>query len=231
MIRPATLSDGQERILHRFDEGGGVVDFQIFDAADETLCGEALHRLAMLEGMKQIQQRSEDYAERTSKQMGIPNSKIYQVSVDWDSADEITGTKIDHQTFLGARYSFARGGLIVHGKSSPFLNDFSFYKDEPKKENIIASDGIDNGIGTGFAYACSSPPYSMQITANELGELFEQIIRFILGGVDDATVIFTWPTNWTNYFDAGDEWWGSFLWTVANPGSKQIVMIAASSTD
>jgi hypothetical protein len=47
----------------------------------------------------------------------------------------------------------------------------------------------------------------------------------------DETVIYSWPTDWASYFDAGQEWWGSFLWTLANPGENRIVVLVASATD
>lgn len=231
MIKPARFNDKQELVLKRFEEAGGVVDFQVFDLLDDDVRIDALHKQTVLEGMKQIRQYWDDYAARTSKQMSIPKSKVFQVSVDWERAKQISGTQVDHKTFLGARYDFERSGLIVRGKGNKFLNEFFFYRDEATKENIIDSVEIDDGIGAGFAYAFSSPPYGMRVPSEVLGELFEQVNHVILGGVDNTSVIFAWPTDWSNYFDAGHEWWGSFLWTVSKPDSHQIVMIAASSTD
>tara|TARA_R100001132_G_scaffold27455_1_gene33721 strand:- start:17013 stop:17204 length:192 start_codon:yes stop_codon:yes gene_type:complete len=63
-----------------------------------------------------------------------------------------------------------------------------------------------------------------------LRELFDKFLNVIICGSEDS-IIFQWPTNWSNYFEAGDEWWGSFLWSVSNPDGNQIVVIAASTTD
>jgi hypothetical protein len=52
-----------------------------------------------------------------------------------------------------------------------------------------------------------------------------------LGGVADDSVIDQWKTDWSTYFDAGHEWWASFLWSLARPNTNNIVVIAASSTD
>ena len=40
-----------------------------------------------------------------------------------------------------------------------------------------------------------------------------------------------WGTDWSNYFDAGKEGWGTFFWTIRRPGSDFITVIGASTTD
>lgn len=142
----------------------------------------------------------------------------------------MAGERISKDEFLGPRYDFQRRGLIVRGKGT-FLNEFFFHSDDPTPDNIVSSDNIDDGIGVGYAYAFSSPPYGVQVPAEDIAVLFEKINSFILGGMNSKSVIYRWPTDWSNYFEAGDEWWGSFLWTFANPGTLQIVVLAASTTD
>jgi hypothetical protein len=52
-----------------------------------------------------------------------------------------------------------------------------------------------------------------------------------MGGVTPQSIIYEWPVDWSNFFVAGQEWWGSYLWTFASPGTHQIVVLAASTTD
>lgn len=227
-MKQAELTEDQQRLLQRFEEIGGVVDFVTFECEDDALSPSAHHQAVIL-GLKDLQQRADDYAERTSRDMEIPRSRIWQVSIDEEAADRIAPKAITWQEFLGPRYDFDRSGLIVCGKGQ-FLNEFFFYADTAKRENIIPNERVDDGSGTGFAYAFSSPPYTIQIPAKELGPLFDEFLKMIIGGSETSTV-YEWPTEWSNYFDAGKEWWGSFLWTVSNPGCNRIVVIAASTTD
>jgi hypothetical protein len=98
-------------------------------------------------------------------------------------------------------------------------------------ENILPREMIDDGIGSGFAYAFSDTPYGVWLKPPERGQLFEQMCSVVLGGITDDSVIFEWPTDCSNYFDAGHEWWGSFLWSLGHPTTGRIVVIAASTTD
>lgn len=41
----------------------------------------------------------------------------------------------------------------------------------------------------------------------------------------------TGRTDWSNYFDAGKEWWGTFYWTVFNKKNNTIMVLGASETD
>ncbi|MEZ4369625.1 MAG: hypothetical protein R3B07_02340 [Polyangiaceae bacterium] len=43
--------------------------------------------------------------------------------------------------------------------------------------------------------------------------------------------IHEWSTDWSNFFDAGREWWGTFCWTIEDPLRKWTTAILASSTD
>lgn len=99
------------------------------------------------------------------------------------------------------------------------------------RESILPRELIDNGTGSGFAYAFSDTPYGVWLKAADRGQLFEQVCSTVLGGITDDSVIFEWPTDWSSYFDSRHEWWGSFLWSLGHPDTGRIVMIAASTTD
>ena len=43
--------------------------------------------------------------------------------------------------------------------------------------------------------------------------------------------IYKWTTNWSNYFDEGNEWWGSKCITIYDKNSDRYVIILASATD
>lgn len=43
--------------------------------------------------------------------------------------------------------------------------------------------------------------------------------------------VYRWNDDFSDYFDAGKEWWGTGLWTVSDVKNKVIVVIGASLTD
>lgn len=43
--------------------------------------------------------------------------------------------------------------------------------------------------------------------------------------------VFRWNDDFSNYFDAGKEWWGTGLWTAFDLKNKVITVIGASLTD
>lgn len=68
----------------------------------------------------------------------------------------------------------------------------------------------------------------------DAARLFKMINHHLFG--DDITVLSIydwdgWGNNWADYFDQGQEWWGSFLWTVYNRQTRMLVGIAASTSD
>jgi hypothetical protein len=83
----------------------------------------------------------------------------------------------------------------------------------------------------GYKTAFFHPPYCLQGSPREKADLFVGINRFVLGEEQERAEIFSWSTDWSNYFDAGHEWWGAFLWTIRAAGSRRVVVVAASSTD
>jgi len=44
-------------------------------------------------------------------------------------------------------------------------------------------------------------------------------------------IIYKWSDDWSNYFDSGKEYWGTFFWTLYNKTTQEITVIAALATD
>jgi hypothetical protein len=93
--------------------------------------------------------------------------------------------------------------------------------------SIPTADGLVDGYKTSFFH----PPHGLGGSNEERAVLFANINRRILGTAPESAEIFSWSTDWSNYFDAGHEWWGAFFWTVRASGSPRFVAIGASSTD
>jgi hypothetical protein len=213
-VREAALSPGQAALLGRFGEVGGCVEYVLLDcnpAAGEDVTSAATHRRAAVLGLEVIRERLAEYARETSRTRGIPVQDFFAVTINHERAASMTGVRLSCEEFLGPRYDPGRGLLTsASGSTAP----------------------------DGYAYAFSDPPYSLydrvnrrRLSDGEPAELFQAINRDVLGGVTPASVVYRWPDDWSNYFDAGKEWWGSFCWTFANPGTARVVVLAASTTD
>lgn len=83
----------------------------------------------------------------------------------------------------------------------------------------------------GYKTAFFNPPHGLEKSPKERAELFASINRYVLGTDPEHAEIFSWSTDWSNYFDDGHEWWGAFYWTIRPANSKSMVVVAASSTD
>jgi hypothetical protein len=81
-----------------------------------------------------------------------------------------------------------------------------------------------------YTYAFTTPPYGIRCAENdEKHAICSQTMTRLFGNLSNFTVR-KWSTDWSNYFDAGNEWWGAFLWTlVSNDGRGW--WVGASATD
>jgi hypothetical protein len=66
----------------------------------------------------------------------------------------------------------------------------------------------------GYKTAFLHPPHGLSGSDQKQEEVFDGINAFILGADPTRCEIFSWATDWSNYFDAGNEWWGAFHWIV-----------------
>ncbi|MEA2599210.1 MAG: hypothetical protein QOF89_202 [Acidobacteriota bacterium] len=97
---------------------------------------------------------------------------------------------------------------------------------KPLRDNAWSIPNVD-----GYKAAFFHPPHSLQASAKETAELFAGINRHVLGDVPELAEIFSWSTDWSNYFDEGHEWWGAFFWTIRAAGMGRFVVVGASASD
>ena len=115
----------------------------------------------------------------------------------------------------------------MKGETVPFSKFWGTDDMEPKPINGGAwSIPIIDGYKTAFFH----PPYGLQETSANQKALFEGINKFVLGPIERCEIV-SWSNNWSNYFDAGLEWWGAFYWTIRHTGTGRLAVIGASSTD
>ena len=104
------------------------------------------------------------------------------------------------------------------------------YREGPNG-GVVRGWGGTTWVTSGYADAFTDPPYGMQATFAQVGEWFAAINELLFGGLSRDLVVYDWSGTWSTYFDAGREWWGSFLWTVEPTSRHWIAVIGASSTD
>lgn len=84
----------------------------------------------------------------------------------------------------------------------------------------------------GYKTAFFLPPYGLQKPQERNISLFDRLNERLFGNAQkNELVIYSWPNHCSGYFDAGLEWWGAFLWTIAQPEKTTITLIGASSSD
>jgi hypothetical protein len=213
-MRKRVLSKAQTALLKRFDEIGGCVEYVVFDcdsSVDDIESADS-HRDAAIAALQKIGKDWAEHAVKASKEHKMPIAKFFVLKIDLGKAMSSQSKRITPQEFLGPHYDFQTCRLFDKQSYSDFA---------------------------GYAYAFWQPPYGLcdfrppakRVSVQEATELFHEINQEVLGGVTPQSIIYQWPVDWSNFFDAGQEWWGSFLWTFANPGTQRIVVLAASTTD
>lgn len=71
------------------------------------------------------------------------------------------------------------------------------------------------------------PPYTCNYTDAD----FDRINSVLFPKGTDNLEIFEWTTDWSEYFDEGNEWWGTLCLTVLDKALDRFVVILASATD
>jgi hypothetical protein len=146
--------------------------------------------------------------------------------------------RVDDQAFFGDWRDTSTGDLLLRGTyttedgrtlTNPRLRDL---------DDVVIDYGggeiPDTGAGGQFAYAFSWTPYGLQERPSKIQDLFDAVTDFILPPTLDHEI-----RDWSSprlpevsrYFEAGAEWWGVFLFTIYVPATRQLTVIAGSTTD
>jgi hypothetical protein len=210
-------------VLRRCEEALVVVDFIRFslDKADER--GEATHRLAAITAVAEVCRREADEigtrgADPHLREIGEATAqRLRREATRVDALDPrgVQGHRISASDFFGSGYA---GRALA-----PDLG-----------EHYATLDELD------FTRAFCLPPYGLMsrseergwhaLSQSDFGELFESVVNEVLRNPDNASEIWSWSTEWSTYFDAGREWWGTGCWTLETADNR-IVAVLASSTD
>jgi hypothetical protein len=196
--------------IRRYRQIGGVLDFAFFEeaggAGDEILAAVP-HALR--------------------------GHRVYRA----EKLRELGGRRIRERAFFGEWYDPESAAVLRLGHHVGGGRIF----ENPKLRDL---DGVkilnssmpvpEPGEGGGFAYAFSHPPYGLDARPAEVQDLFDSLVHFILPDRMEHTIL-----DWTSprlrevsdYFEAGMEWWGVFLFSIHVPAIRRLTIIAGSTTD
>ena len=87
----------------------------------------------------------------------------------------------------------------------------------------------DDNCGTTvpYWYALMEPVHGR----NNKPEDFKKVNEGLFPNGTDQLDIYEWTTDWSDYFDAGHEWYGACCWSVYDRSMKRYVVMLVSATD
>jgi hypothetical protein len=218
---PLAVTDLLKEYQQRF--GVGEYFFYVTDTTDINATKYELHHQVALCTLYDLRAFVVKEHPRSTFKVEIDESKL-------------TGSQIALAEFMGNTYDFTQNKILLHGDTSKYLNEY-FYFDEQLENEQTAINRYDlmptNDSGfvtSGYADAFAEPPYSFTGDRLSVGTFFNEFNQAVLGDWDTLE-IFAWNIDSSNYFLAGQDWWGSFFWTVYCPQHNWYVGIVYSSTD
>lgn len=78
-----------------------------------------------------------------------------------------------------------------------------------------------------YLYALLETPHRSGYGNND----FVKINNALFPNGTDSLEVYEWTTDWSNYFDAGHEWWGAACWSVYDRSLNRYAVIMVSATD
>jgi hypothetical protein len=195
----------------RFAKIGGVVGFAVFEGSEGS---------------------DEEAVEAIGS--AIPKRATFNV----DKLREIVGRVIRERKFFGDWFDPDTGALIKVGN---WRTEKGEQLHNPKLKALekvrIVGGGFsppDPGSGGQFAYAFTTPPYSLRARPAEVQQLFDEVRDFIMpAGLSSEIMDWSSPRlrEVSNCFVPGMEWWGVFLFTIHVPDLRRLTVAIASTTD
>ena len=132
------------------------------------------------------------------------------------------------------QYDCAVDAGKMRGKAIPASELFSEppipYKQTKNGVRAFIDPELHNrsmGENLKYWYAFLEPPYHNKYDIND----FRVFNAALFPQGTDGLEIFSWNTEWSDFFDAGHEWWGAACWSIHDRLANRYVVILASSTD
>ncbi|MEI7410978.1 hypothetical protein [Pectobacterium aroidearum] len=224
------MSEMQKKAVDTFESSGGVVEFFLVDKNGSGECEESYREAAIL-GLKALKQKNNLYFERLLQLPDYRNrarAEFFDVTID---ESEIHGHEISLKEFMGNNFSIEKRRLMLRGKTPRFLNEYFWVGEEESSKNAIKYSEFNLSGFSGYSDAFVEPPYNLSGTHQEINKMFWDVANNLFGGFGENCRIWSWSTDCSNYFDAGNEWWGTYFYTYSSLDKSYIVVLFASSTD
>lgn len=90
-----------------------------------------------------------------------------------------------------------------------------------------ADPDVDAGERIPYWYAFLEPPQWFDCTPDDFRRVNDALFPEGTGELE----VLEWATDWSNYFDAGHEWWGAACWSVYDRRLDRLAVLFASATD
>lgn len=195
----------------RYDEIGGVIDFAIFEDSDGS-------EPDIIEGVRTVLPQQCTFDPQALRAIGNRSIWKRELLGDWWAPETRALIKVgDWTTSKGEslhnpQLKMLEGVRIISGAFSP---------PEP-------------GSGGQFAFAFLCPPYSLEAQPAEVQQIFDELLDFILPR-KQASDVRDWSSprlpQASDYFSAGMEWWGVFLFSLYIFDLRRLTIAMASTTD
>lgn len=199
-------------IFHEFHQTGGVLEFAAFEDAQGT---------------------EDEIIE------AIASTLNHIAPVNTEALRSIGPRRITRQQFLGDWHDPESAALIRVGdwkiEGEKKLRTNPRFADIGQKKIVSGGGPIpEAGAGGQFAFAFTDPPYGLRASYGDVQILFDQICEFLMPPGSEVDIL-DWSSDRLpevcDYFIAGMEWWGVFLFSLYAPALKRLTIIAGSSTD
>lgn len=104
-------------------------------------------------------------------------------------------------------------------KTDYYVNVFYDAEWKPNDENF--------GTTVPYWYALMEPVHGRRNKPED----FKKVNKVLFPNGTDALDIYEWTTDWSDFFDAGHEWYGACCWSVYDKTLKRYVVMLVSATD
>ena len=170
---------------------------------------------------------------------------LWELMTDLAKVEATRAKRLTAQEFFGPHFEVPSCRLAtLDPEAFSLVPRFDVFSHPPTMLNpelfslkFSSSEGAE-GKTPGYAYTLLEPPHGLseqwpqrrKLAPAEVKTQFSFLCDVLFGNLDTLD-IFDWPTDCSNYFEPGLEWWGSSFWTVHAPQKNWIVSILASTTD
>ena len=185
----------------------GEVDYYLL-TDDKPYEGLRSHREALLFAFDLVAEKDIEDQERAKELLGDRIAdKLYSWLYDVDKAKA---------TPLTSRVFFYCPNIV---KTDYYGNVWYDAEWEPNDDNF--------GTTVPYWYALMEPVYGRRNKPED----FRKVNAVLFPKGKDELDIYEWTTDWSDYFEAGHEWYGACCWSIYDKSMDRYVVMLVSATD